>query len=201
MKFKSDVDGFVCGVRFYKGTGNGGAHVGRLWTTSGQQLASALFTGETATGWQSVIFSSAVAVQANVTYIVSYSDPQGKFALNSNYFSSTAVDNAPLHAPSSGSSGGNGVYAFGVGNFPQASTASNFWVDVVFASPGPAAPSNVVVANITSSSLNVFFTDNATNETGIDVERKTGVGGTYSVITTTGALSGASPGWYTPTMA
>ena len=66
------------------------------------------------------------------------------------------------------------------------------------ASGAPAAPSNVSLANITSSGMNVFFTDNATNETGIDIERKTGVGGTYGVITTTSALSGASAGWYYP---
>ena len=40
------------GIRFYKAVANTGTHVGSLWTASGQLLASATFTGETASGWQ-----------------------------------------------------------------------------------------------------------------------------------------------------
>jgi hypothetical protein len=54
VKFRADVDGYVTGIKFYKGTGNSGTHVGSLWDTSGAKLASATFTGETATGWQTV---------------------------------------------------------------------------------------------------------------------------------------------------
>ena len=32
VKFRSDVDGSVTGVRFYKGPQNTGTHVGHLWT-------------------------------------------------------------------------------------------------------------------------------------------------------------------------
>src|SRR5215471_14896826 len=33
MRFSSDVDGDITGVRFYKGsTSNGGTHIGNLWT-------------------------------------------------------------------------------------------------------------------------------------------------------------------------
>ena len=37
VKFRSDTDGFVTGVRFYKGTGNTGTHVGHLWSTTRHQ--------------------------------------------------------------------------------------------------------------------------------------------------------------------
>ena len=33
VKFKSDIDGFITGVRFYKGAANTGTHVGNLWTS------------------------------------------------------------------------------------------------------------------------------------------------------------------------
>ncbi len=35
VKFKVDISGFITGIRFYKGTGNTGTHVGNLWTTTG----------------------------------------------------------------------------------------------------------------------------------------------------------------------
>ncbi len=88
MKFTSSVAGFVTGVRFYKGAGNGGTHVGSLWTTGGTLLATATFTGESASGWQTVTFSSPVAVSAGTTYVASYFAPQGNYAFTANYFTS-----------------------------------------------------------------------------------------------------------------
>ena len=41
MKFRSDVSGTVSGIRFYKGSGNTGTHVGNLWSSTGARLASA----------------------------------------------------------------------------------------------------------------------------------------------------------------
>ena len=87
VKFRSDVAGFVTGVRFYKGAGNTGTHVGNLWSASGTLLATATFSGESASGWQQVSFSSPVAVTANTTYVVSYFAPNGHYA----------VDNDLLH--------------------------------------------------------------------------------------------------------
>ena len=46
VKFRADVAGSITGVRFYKGTGNTGTHVGHLWTSTGTLLATATFTGE-----------------------------------------------------------------------------------------------------------------------------------------------------------
>ncbi len=59
MRFRVDRDGFVTGLRFYKGPGNGGTHVGTLWTTGGSALATATFTAESAMGWQQVALSLA----------------------------------------------------------------------------------------------------------------------------------------------
>ena len=54
VKFRSDNDGIITGIRFYKGPNNTGTHTGKLWSITGALLASATFTGETATGWQQV---------------------------------------------------------------------------------------------------------------------------------------------------
>ena len=50
VKFQSDADGVVTGIRFYKGAGNTGTHVGSLWTSTGTKLADATFANETASG-------------------------------------------------------------------------------------------------------------------------------------------------------
>lgn len=131
VKFRSDVAGQVTGMRFYKGTGNTGTHVGSLWTSSGTRLASATFTNETSTGWQTVKFATPVSISANTDYVVSYLAPVGHYGLDSYAFQSSGVDRAPLHALAAGTTG-NGVYVYG-GGFPSKSyRASNYWVDVTF---------------------------------------------------------------------
>ncbi|MEV6302488.1 N,N-dimethylformamidase beta subunit family domain-containing protein [Actinoplanes sp. NPDC051861] len=134
MKFRADVSGLVTGVRFYKGSGNTGTHVGKLWSSSGQLLASVTFGSETSTGWQQVAFASPVAVTAGTTYVVSYYAPVGRYAADHSFFASAGVDNGPLHALRAGVDGGNGVYRYGTGGgFPTDSWEStNYWVDVVF---------------------------------------------------------------------
>src|SRR4029077_9138631 len=57
VRFRSDVAGFITGIRFYKGTQNTGLHTGKLYTATGTVLASATFTSETASGWQQVTFA------------------------------------------------------------------------------------------------------------------------------------------------
>jgi hypothetical protein len=157
VRFTSDVAGFVSGIRFYKGTGNTGTHVGHLWSASGTQLAAATFTGESASGWQQVSFASPVAIAANTTYVASYYAPAGHFALDRPYFT-VGYDNPPLHALADGSGGvGNGAYAEGSG-FPSSSyQASNYWVDVVFTTDltDNSPPASTVTSPAASGSYGV----------------------------------------------
>jgi hypothetical protein len=134
VKFRSDVAGFITGVRFYKGTDTTGTHTGTLWSSTGTRLATATFTSETASGWQQVLFSTPVAITANTIYVVSYHSNVGRYAYTYNTFASAGVDNGPLHALKAGVSKGNGVYRYGSGPvFPRSSyNSSNYWVDVVF---------------------------------------------------------------------
>jgi VCBS repeat-containing protein len=136
LKFRSDIAGYVTGVRFYKGAGNTGTHVAHLWTATGTQLASATASSETASGWQEIDFSQAVAIQASTTYVVSYLAPSGHYSFDSSYFASAGVDAGVLHALSNAAAGGNGVFvATTTGAFPNSSfNATNYWVDVVFSS-------------------------------------------------------------------
>jgi len=132
VKFKSDVDGYICGIRFYKFSANTGTHVGSLWSDKGQLLARASFANETAAGWQQVSFDQPVAVSANTVYVASYYAPNGGYAVDTNYFASAGIDNGSLHALRDGESGGNSVYLYG-GGFPASSwKSSNYWVDVTF---------------------------------------------------------------------
>src|SRR5581483_4660408 len=98
LKFRASVSGFVTGVRFYKGSLNTGIHIANLWSSTGTLLATATFTGETASGWQQVNFASPVAIAANTTYVVSYFAPGGEYAFDRSYFATTGVTNGPLHA-------------------------------------------------------------------------------------------------------
>src|SRR5256885_6473482 len=140
VKFTADVDGTISGIRFYKGnTNNSGTHIGNLWTTSGTKLASVTFTGETSSGWQQANFSSPVTITANTTYVASYFAPAGHYAGDNNFFTTSGVDNPPLHALSNGTSV-NGVFVYGSDSFPnQTFNATNYWVDVVF-QPTPITP-------------------------------------------------------------
>jgi hypothetical protein len=133
VKFRTTSAGLIRSIRFYKGTTNTGPHTGSLWTTTGQLLATATFTNETASGWQQVDFSVPVPVSINTTYIASYFAPNGRYALSTFFFTSSVV-NPPLTALADGLDGGNGVYKYSpTSAFPtDTHTSNNYWVDVVF---------------------------------------------------------------------
>lgn len=159
VKFRSDDDGYISGLRFYKSTNNTGTHVADLWTTSGTLLATATFTGETATGWQTVLFSQPVPIKAGTVYIASYHTNTGNYSDNIGYFAS-GVNSGPLHAPADGTSGPNGVYAYGpAGSFPTSTYhASNYWVDVLLTSlVNSVTPSNGATAVAIDASISVRF--------------------------------------------
>jgi hypothetical protein len=94
MKFQTLTDGFITGLRFYKGSLNTGTHVGHIWNSSGTVLGSATFVNETASGWQQVNFASPVFVTANTTYVASYYAPAGAYAFDGGYFSAGGVEMA-----------------------------------------------------------------------------------------------------------
>ena len=131
MKFLPAVNGVIKGIRFYKGPQNTGTHTGTLWTGGGSLVASLTFANETPSGWQTALFPTPVAVTGGQTYVVSYHS-SGFYSATGNYFAS-GTTSGNLTAPSSASSGGNGVYAYGATSFPSSTyNATNYWVDVIF---------------------------------------------------------------------
>ncbi len=132
VKFRSDVNGTISAIRFFKGSRNTGTHTVSLWSTNGTLLARAVSSNESASGWQQVNLTSPVAITANTTYIASYHTTSGFYAITQSYFASP-YDNAPLHAPADAASGGNGVYRYtSTPGFPGNTwSGSNYWVDVV----------------------------------------------------------------------
>ncbi len=166
VKFRSDVSGRVLGIRFHKLAGNDGTHTGTLWSATGEMLAQATFTNETESGWQEVRFAQPVDVQANTTYVASYHAPSGYYSATNEGFSSS-VDAAPLHAPSSDEAGGNGVYVYGPSGFPTESyRASNYWVDVIFATDAVtrlSPPSQLSARPVDSTSIDLVWVRSVQN--------------------------------------
>jgi len=127
VRFRPTESGTVTGIRFFKGPENTGTHVGSLWSSSGSRLASATFTGETASGWQSVTFPTPVTVTAGATYTASYHTTVGRYSATSGFFNNGPFTEGPLTAIGS-------VYRYGAANgFPTSSYGgANYWVDITF---------------------------------------------------------------------
>ncbi|WP_239082404.1 DUF4082 domain-containing protein [Actinoplanes teichomyceticus] len=138
MRFTSAVDGYVTGVRFYKGDRNTGTHTGTLWSGTGQELATGTFQNETASGWQTLTFATPVPIDANTPYVVSYHTDTGFYAYSGAYFGQARTA-YPLTAVADTATGHNGLFKAGATRaFPTSSwNASNYWVDVTFTTTTP----------------------------------------------------------------
>jgi len=132
-KFRTDRNGLISALRYYKSAENTGTHLGHLWRGDGTLLASATFDDATAVGWQQADLATPVAITANTDYVVSYHTETGYYSANVGYFASGGIDNPPLYALGNGVSGPNGLYRYGASGFPtQSYNSTNYWVDVVF---------------------------------------------------------------------
>ncbi|MEV5972691.1 DUF4082 domain-containing protein [Streptomyces sp. NPDC051921] len=132
-RFQSSIAGKVTGITFYKGATNTGSHTGSLWAADGTLLATGTFSGETATGWQTLTFATPVTITAGTTYVASYHAPNGNYASDPGYFTGTHL-NYPLSAPADASGSANGLYRYGATSaFPNGSyNSTNYWVGPVF---------------------------------------------------------------------
>ncbi|WP_157157455.1 DUF4082 domain-containing protein [Diaminobutyricimonas sp. LJ205] len=141
VKFTPQTSGSIMGLKYYKSAGNVGTHVGTLWAADGRQLASATFTGETTSGWQTVYFSTPVDVRAGSTYVASYRATAGSYSATLSAFASPYTS-GPLRVPASG-----GAYTYGTG-FPASSSTTNYFVDVIFVTD-PDDPSAIMTTSTT----------------------------------------------------
>ena len=196
-KFRSDVDGFVTALRFYKGASNTGVHEGHLWSATGALLATATFTNESAAGWQEVALPSPVSITANQTYIASYHSDSGFFAIDSGFFSAAGVDSPPLHALRAGVDGPNGVFLYGASGFPSAGGTNNYWVDVVLQTDlGPDTTPPVILSSTpapNATAVPLSTTVKAVFNEAIDPATLTSA--TFALRDQAGAAVPASVGW------
>lgn len=134
MKFQASVAGQITAIRFWKDSKEVGTHTGRVWSSTGTQLGSIIFTNETASGWQQASLVSPISVLPNTTYIVSVNTAGTYYVDNTTGFA-TKITNGNL----SSVVGGNGVYGT-VGVLPTNTyQSSNYFRDIVFV-PGSTPP-------------------------------------------------------------
>ncbi|MFA5367133.1 MAG: C1 family peptidase [Dehalococcoidia bacterium] len=77
------------------------------------------------------------------------------------------------------------VYAVGPSGSTSLWSATRYFTTAL--GPPPAESSDLDAVAVSSSQVNLTWTDNSDNESGFKIERKTGAGGTYSQIATVGA--------------
>ena len=172
VQFSSDISGYITGIRFYKSSANTGTHVGHLWSSTGQLLATATFTNETASGWQQVNFATPVPITAGTIYVASYHTNVGHESDDIGYFAGQGANDGPLHALEDESGSRNGsLHLWFRQRFPSnpSPSSANYWVDAVFATsanvpptvtsetPAPNAegvPTNTTVTATFSESVN-----------------------------------------------
>jgi uncharacterized protein DUF4082/galactose oxidase-like protein len=125
VEFSSSINGQITHIRFWKQFGEGsGFHVGRIWdATTGQLLANATFTCETASGWQQVPLSTPLQMTAGVRYKVTF-NLRTIGAKTFNVFSGP-ITVGPLTAWGSS-------FISPEGTFPTTGSTSNLFADIVF---------------------------------------------------------------------
>jgi hypothetical protein len=133
LKFQTNVAGYVDGIRYYKTPGDSGTRTAQLYSTNGTLLASKAVSNETDSGWQSVLFDTAIPIVADSTYIAAYFSSLGNYILTA-YGLKTAVTNGPLTALADSADGLNGIFKYtSTPVLPDSGyLSSNYWVDVIF---------------------------------------------------------------------
>ncbi len=125
LKFSSTEFAQISAIRFYKIAGEINSHTATLWSNTGSVIATASFSGETGSGWQSALFSSPVIISPNIIYVASV-NANSMYAIAQHQLDNP-ITNGFLTAEASG-----GVFNETPGNFPtQTYQNSNYFVDVV----------------------------------------------------------------------
>jgi hypothetical protein len=146
VTFRSDVDGYVTGIKFYNpllGNANG-ADVGKLWacnsadcftSSGGTELGSVNFAADTSEGWKTARFITPIHITPSTFYVVTYYATAGRYKA-SPFFFTADYHNAPLHALKS-STTQNGSFNPTSAGFPSNTfNSTNYWVDVEFEASG-----------------------------------------------------------------
>jgi hypothetical protein len=137
LRFAVSAPAEAVGVRFHRGPGNDGPHVGRIWRSDGTLVGEVDFDDTDDTlGWRTAMLARPVPLDVGTTYVVSYLAPVGRYSIDLRYFGSEPVVNGILIGRPDGGGSRNGVFAYG-GGFPTGTyLGSNYWIDVIVRSVG-----------------------------------------------------------------
>jgi hypothetical protein len=144
----------LTGLRFYKSPSETGTHTGRVWTTSGVQLASVVFTGESGSGWQQQSLPSPLLLQPGTVYVVSVN--ANSYFVSTRSGLQTQIVSGPLRTVADGA---NGVYGAAAGTFPtQSFSSTNYFVDLSAVPDGDPVPPSVTSTSPVSGATGVART-------------------------------------------
>lgn len=190
LRFTVDSPGVVSGMRFYKGSAMSGTNTGTLWSSGGTKLASTTFQRETASGWQTLYFSTRTRLTVGAIYVASFTDPGGRYAMDNSWTGGrsfdTGLDNSPIHAPV-----GAGVYNDTLGSFPtQNWINSNYSVDVIFMPDATTTTTTAASTTSTTAPATTTSTVPATTTTVANTTTSTVATTTTTMPTTTTTVAG-----------
>jgi hypothetical protein len=130
------VRGEVVALRYWRSGSTTIAPEGTLWSAAGVLLASARFGSGGPSGWQTVMLSAPVPVQAGEQYIVAYHAAADRYAVTENFEGASASSELEV-AP-----GSSGVFTYGDRSaFPRTTwNHSQYGVDVMFQPDATGTP-------------------------------------------------------------
>jgi len=161
VKFTSVVPGFINGIRFFSANEVSGTYTGHLWTADGTLLATAIFTNVTPDGWQEVLFSEPVAIDAQTVYVASYHNASGVYVATTGGLTGPVHNGYSLSALGTTAGDGNGVYTYEESGFPSYShSGTNYWVDVILST----GCNSFNMTSVTNSTVNTETSSTTTQQ-------------------------------------
>jgi hypothetical protein len=144
-RFRSSKPGRIIGFRFYRAENETGTNYGRLWSNTGTKLktSNAFPPG---TGWVTVMLDNPVTITAGTTYRVSVNTNTRQAKRGGGYAYDGPLGTGPLYSD-------GGYYRQGAGLFPNTSSASYFFADVIFEETVVQPKPDLYVSSIDASDL------------------------------------------------
>ncbi len=163
MEFQSAKSGQINAIRYYKAASETGTHIGKIWSSTGQELASVTFANETAAGWQQQTLATPLTIAANTNYVVSVNANQ--YYVTTNNGIATTITNGDISAIADGS---NGVYNETPSTFPtQSYQNSNYFRDIVFTPSNNSLPPNGTISLTGTPTQNQTLTATVADTSGL----------------------------------
>ena len=158
VRVSTSTAGYVTEIKYYKYADSTAEHSGHVWDENGTLLASATFTGETASGWQTVELDTPLAISAGQVFTVSV------FSTDWYY----PNDSFPSMTPGSFTIT-NGYYNYvGSPYFPNQTVGKNYGVDFTFSDTLPTDEPSDDSSSSTEAQANA--SDSALPDTGRSVD-------------------------------